>query len=332
MLASFIDSLPEKVRSTDDFQYGCKFRKKDKALEHLYVELPQSYKKYIALDIDKPGGAYFWDSVGLPPPTFVMVNPENAHCHYLYELNTAVYYTEQARRAPQKFFEATDIALTNMLGADLGYVGHFVKNPLHPHWRLIHHPARYDLDDFKEWGVNLRGHKHKQRLVESPEGRNTTLFHTLRHWAYRDVLQQGSYDLFQQDVDSKALSLNGAFLDCEKGILPAKEVLSTARSVGTWTWRHRATIGQQKNRGVMQLPADMSKTAKHAAGASYAHANNSAKQSTKAAVLQAAIALKASGTPVTQQSVAVHADVSLPTVRRLWGEVDTQLGLYKKRA
>lgn len=58
MYASFIQALPDKVRSTDDFQYGCKFRKKEKALEHLYVELPQSYKKYIALDIDRPGTAY----------------------------------------------------------------------------------------------------------------------------------------------------------------------------------------------------------------------------------------------------------------------------------
>ncbi|GKS97668.1 replication initiation protein [Acidovorax sp. SUPP2825] len=331
MLKAFINALPDKVRSTDDFQYGCKFRKKRKALQHLYVELPQFYKKYIALDIDKPGSAYFWDSVGLPPPTFVIVNPENAHCHYLYELKIPVYYTEQARRAPQKFFEATDIALTNLLGADLGYVGHFIKNPLHPHWRLIHHPVRYDLEDFMEWGVELKGNKNKQCLKESPEGRNTTLFDTLRLWAYQDVLHQSSYEPFQQDVDSKALSLNGAFLDCEKGVLPAKEVLSTAKSVGNWTWRHRSTIGQQKNRGIMQLPADMPKTAKQVAGASYAHANNSAKQSTREAVLQAAIGLKALGIPITQQSVAIRADVSMRTVKNHWNYVDTQVGLYEKK-
>lgn len=332
MYGSFIEALPDKVRSTNDFQHGTKFRRKDNALNCLYVELNQFYKKFIALDIDIPGAAYLWDELGLPPPTFVMVNPENAKCHYLYELKTPVYYTEASRRAPQKFFEATDIALTNMLRADLGFVGHFVKNPLHPHWRVICHHATYDLEDFKEWGVDLRGHKHKQVLRESLEGRNTTLFDTLRHWAYQDVLQQASYAVFQQAVDSKAHSFNGLFLDCEKGILPAKEVLSTAKSVGTWTWRHKDTIGNQKNRGVMQLPPDMSKKAKQAAGASYAHANNSAKQSTKETVLQAAIALKAAGTPVTQQSVAIRADVSLLSVKNYWQEVDSQLGLYKKRS
>lgn len=159
MYNDFIEALPDKVRSTNDFQFGTKFRDKNKALGHLYIELNQFYKKFIVLDIDKPGSAYLWDELGLPPPTFVVINPENAKCHYLYELNIPVYYTEAARRAPQRFYEATDIALTHMLGADLSYVGKFTKNPLHPHWNVICHHATYDLEDFKEWGLELRSHK-----------------------------------------------------------------------------------------------------------------------------------------------------------------------------
>lgn len=333
MFNSFIAALPTKVRSTNDFQqYGTKFRDKSKALEHLYIEVNQLYKKFIVLDIDKPGSAYLWDELGLPPPTFVVINPKNAKCHYLYELKTPVYYTENSRRAPQKFFEATDIALTHLLGADLSYVGKFTKNPLHPHWIVLFHQVSYDLEDFQEYGLSLRGNKSKQILRESPEGRNTTLFDTLRHLAYLAVKTHDSYATFAEVVDSKALSINGAFLDCEKGILPAKEVLSTARSVSTWTWRHKDRIGNGKNRGVLKLPQDMSLKAKQAAGASYTHSNNSAKQSTREAILAAAIALKAAGTPITQQSVAIRADVSLPTVRRHWNEVDGQLGLYKKAA
>ena len=331
MYESFVEALPSKVRSTNDFELsGTRFRTKENALGCLYIELNQFYKRFIALDIDKPGSVHFWEDISLPPPTFIVINPKNGHCHYLYELKTPVYYTEAARRAPQKYFENTDIALTNLLGADLAYVGKFTKNPLHTHWYVIHHNVSYDLEDFAEWGIDLRGHRHKQVLKESPEGRNATLFDTLRHWAYQDVLQQGSYDVFQQAVDAKALSVNGLFLDCEQGTLPAKEVLSTARSVGTWTWRHKDSIGNQKNRGVMQLPADMSMKAKQAAGASYS--NTIRPKATKDAVLQAAIALKAAGTPITQQSVAIRADVSLLSVKRYWQEVDSQLGLYKKRA
>jgi Replicase family/Primase C terminal 1 (PriCT-1) len=330
MYNSFIEALPDKVRSSSDLEYGCRFRKKDKALEHRYVELPQLYKKFIALDLDIPGSAYLWDLRGLPPPTYIVINPKNAHCHYLYELKTPVYYTEASRRAPQKYFEATDIALTNLLGADLGFVGHLVKNPLHPHWHTICHRVTYDLEDFKEWGIDLRGHKLKQVLRESLDGRNTTLFDTLRHWAYVEVRTAPSYADFQQGVDNKAQSFNGMFIDCKKGVLPIKEVLSTAKSVGAWTWRHKDSIGNQKNRGVMELSSDMSLGAKQAAGAGYTHELR--KQSNKVAIIQAAIALKAVGTPITQESVRIRADVTLSAVRTYWNEVDQAVGLYKKMA
>lgn len=129
MFESFVESLPTKVRSTDDFEFGTRFRNKSNALKFRYVEANQFYKKHIILDIDEPGSAYWWEDRNLPPPTIVVINPENAHCHYLYELKTPVYYTEESRRAPQKFYENTDIALTDVLGADLAYVGKFVKNP-----------------------------------------------------------------------------------------------------------------------------------------------------------------------------------------------------------
>lgn len=182
MYASFIQALPDKVRSAEFKDEGTKFRKREKALGYRYVELNQLYKKFIALDIDTPGSAYLWDEHGLPPPTIVVVNPENAHCHYLYELNTPVYYTEEARRAPQKFYEATDIALTRLLGADAAFTGHLVKNPLHPSWRTICNHRSYDLEDFQEYGVDLTPHRRKEVLRDSGIGRNTTLFDTLRHW------------------------------------------------------------------------------------------------------------------------------------------------------
>lgn len=332
MHESFIDSLPTKVRCTDDFEIGTKFRSKNKALDCLYLELNQLYRKFIALDIDRPGAAYLWDERNLPAPTYVMTNPSNGHCHYLYELRTPVYYTEAARRAPQKYLENIDLALTHLLGADLAYVGKFVKNPLHPHWYVDYHPVRYDLEDFKEWGVNPRSHKRRAIIEESSQGRNHALFNSLRNWAYVEVHQHTVYGAFQEAVDETALNMNKSFIDGPKGILPFKEVLSTSKSVGTWTWRRRETIGQQKNRGVMQLAADMSKSAKQAAGASYAHANNSAKQYTRDAVVGAAIALKAAGIPITQQSVAIRADVSVPSVRRFWNDVDAQIGLYRKLA
>ena len=281
MFESFIEALPDKVRSTNDFEeYGTRFRKKNNALQYRYVELNQLYKKFIVLDLDEPkneskkknklGSAFLWEEKGLPPPTYVVINPENAHCHYLYELKVPVYYTEHAHRAPQKFYENTDLALTNVLGADLAYVGKFTKNPLHPSWRTIRHGALYDLEDFAEYHLDLRSHKQKQKLADSLGGRNTTLFDTLRHWAYQEVKQHGTYAVFQQVVDNKALSINKLFLDNLNGILPAKEVLSTAKSISKWTWKHRNSIGNgNKNRGVIELPENMPIKEKQAQGAAY---------------------------------------------------------------
>jgi hypothetical protein len=271
MFESFIEALPDKVRSAEYKDEGTRFRRKEKALAYRYVELNQLYKKFIALDLDTPGSAFLWDERGLPPPTFVIVNPKNTHCHYLYELKTPVYYTEEARRAPQKFYEATDIALTHMLGADLGFTGHLVKNPIHPSWLRMCHNTRYDLEDFQDYGVDLRAYKRKLALRESGIGRNTTLFDTLRHWAYVEVKKYPSLATFQASVDTKALTINGHFIDHLNGVLPTKEVLSTAKSVGKWTWKHRNSIGNQKNRGVLELPDDMPIKEKQALGADYSH-------------------------------------------------------------
>ncbi len=66
MHESFIAALPDKVRSAEFKDEGTRFRKKEKALAYRYVELNQLYKKFIALDIDKPESAFLWDERGLP--------------------------------------------------------------------------------------------------------------------------------------------------------------------------------------------------------------------------------------------------------------------------
>ncbi|MFU0418343.1 replication initiation protein, partial [Acinetobacter baumannii] len=100
MIEDFVVSLPDKVRSTDSFEEGTKFRSKNSALGFRYIEHNQIYRKYIVIDVDKEKSAYLWEDLGLPPPTIITVNPATTHSHYLWELKTPVIFTEAGRSHP----------------------------------------------------------------------------------------------------------------------------------------------------------------------------------------------------------------------------------------
>ncbi|NMV38255.1 replication initiation protein [Ralstonia insidiosa] len=267
MIEDFVVSLPDKVRSTDSFEEGTKFRSKRSALDFRYIEHNQIYRKYIVIDVDKPGSAYLWEDLGLPPPTIVTVNPATTHSHYLWELKTPVIFTEAGRAHPKRFYENVDSALTYAIpGADPAYVGKFTRNPLHTYWRTIVHKVSYELADFGEY-VDLTPARKRIDLVWNIEGRNSTLFDTVRLWAYMAVKTCVFYADFHERVVFKAHEVNQQFSDLPGGMLPAKEVLSTARSIADWTWRHKRDYF--RNRGVMDLPEDMPLQEKQRKGATY---------------------------------------------------------------
>ncbi|WP_261521707.1 replication initiation protein [Burkholderia multivorans] len=300
MFEELIDSLPEKVRSTDGFDEGTKFRKREKALGFKYIEHNQLYKKYIVVDVDTPGSAFLWEELGLPPPTIITVNPTTTHCHYLWELKTPVIFTEAGRTQPKRFYENVDSALTHSIpGADPAYVGMFTRNPLHTYWRTIVHKVSYDLADFGEY-LDLTPLRKRSELVWNILGRNSTLFDTVRHWAYIAVKYAPSCSVFHQQTNIKAHEINLGFQDLPGGMLPAKEVLSTARSIAEWTWKHRND--NFKNRGVLDLPEDMSLQEKQREGAIYT--NEQRTESVEEKIKLAIMRTKEAGRPLTMMHLA----------------------------
>ena len=324
MFDSFIDSLPEKVRSTNNFEEGTKFRKKENALEFKYLEVSQFLKKQIIIDIDRPGAANDWEYKNLPAPSWIAINPKNAHCHYCYQLNTPVVYTEAGRRAPQQYFEAVDNALTNCLDGDKAYIGKFTKNPLHPAWKIITHYTSYDLADFQEY-IDLTP-RRKIDLNIDIEGRNCTLFHTLRFFAYRVVKKHIDYEKFKAEVEDRGFRINLEFADWASGQLNAKEVLQTINSIAKWTWKRRYTIGNYINRGVMNLPDSMPLVEKQKASAIYS--NELRTKTVLESIIESAKVLKSQGTPITQQSVSIHSKCSMGSIKRNWNQVAKMFGIY----
>ncbi|KCB47961.1 replication initiation protein [Bordetella hinzii] len=324
MIEELIESLLGKLNSTDNFEDGTKYRRKDKALGYRYIEHNQLYKRYIVLDIDSPSSAFLWEEKNLPAPTIITISPESGRCHYLWELKTPVIYTQAGRRAPQRFYEAVDIALTRAVpGADPAYVGRFTKNPCHPHWKVLQHRVSYEFEDFMEY-VDITSQRELQRY-QNGLGRNCTLFDNLRFWAYPAVKLYDAYEDFQEDVNTQAFNINAEFAGSPAGTLFYKEVLSTAKSVGTWTWRHRHD--KRVNRGVMALPADMLLAEKQRQAAAYT--NEAKMNDTQKRIIASVTALKAQGTAITQNSIAVHSGLSLRSVKRNWSQVEYQFSIYK---
>ncbi|QJP72080.1 replication initiation protein [Burkholderia glumae] len=220
MIEELIKSLPNKVSSTDNFEDGTRYRKRDKALGYRYIEHNQLYKKFVIVDVDSPGGAFLWEDLNLPAPSLVTISPDSGRCHYLWGLKTPVIYTDGGRRSPQRFYEAVDVALTHAIpGADPAYVGKFTKNPCHPYWKVIQHRVSYDLEDFSEY-LDLTAKRKAQRHINS-EGRNSTLFDSLRFWAYPAVKIYDSYSDFQEDVNAQAFLINRDFFGNALGVAAA---------------------------------------------------------------------------------------------------------------
>ena len=172
------------------------------------------------------------------------------------------------------------------------------KNPEHPSWRtIVHNKAVYDLEDFQEW-MDITPTRKLHKLLQNGDGRNTTLFNNLRLWAYTEVKTHSSYEVFLLSVDSKAFKFNHEFDALEAGSLQAKEVLSTAKSIGRWTWKHRHSLRAPKV-PIMNLPADMPLREKQSAGAFYSHKvrTESIDEKIKAAIFNT----KAKGLPLERK-------------------------------
>lgn len=325
--------------STDDFEWGTKYRKKAASLEHKYIQLNQLYKKYLVVDIDEDRreSVFCYEELGLPTPSIITINtrPKNGRFntpHFLWELKTPVIYTEAGRSAPQRLYERVDNALTQAfrprIKSDLNYVGLFTKNPLHPHWKTITNDVAYDLEDFGEY-VDIGTSGRKTGLKLDGEGRNCTLFHNLRFWAYQEVREHEYYEDFLESVREKGYVMNTELGALPCGDLPYKEVLGIANSIGRWTWRHQHELDGIKNRGIMQL--NTSNLALEEKQSLSADRTNAVRKNTTRSTLLASITLmKAQGTSITQNTLQIHSRISLRTIKNHWHELESLI--YKRAA
>jgi hypothetical protein len=315
-LDDFYAHLNKAVITTNDFAQGTKFRKREKVDQFAYCGLNQMYRSYLSFDLDMMGGAIYYEVVGLPPPTIITINPENAHCHYLYRLNTPVAYHKNSRSAPQDYFEAVQNEMEIRLRADNAYNHTLTKNPLHPRWKTVTNPASYDLSDFSEY-FDLP-HRTSVRPIPANvliRGRNDLLFHTLRLWAYKAVQGiYGSVDL-ESAVYDQALEINDGF----EHPLPLSEVKATAKSVARWTYKYEGQFGGNKRPKVLQFSGETAEQ-RMSMGADYTNGVRCAK-SLQTLRDAAAILKTIHGEKLKISHLVKHTGMNIKTVRKYFSQI-----------
>lgn len=210
-------------------------------LPYLQLNSP-AFCAWIILDIDRRGAAEAWLDAGLPPPTYVAVNPANGHAQLGYALSAPVCKTDAARQKPLQYLAAIEYAYTAKCRADFGFVGPLSKNPLHDMWE-VWEPANapaYELHYLAEF-VDL---PKRLPLRMAGVGRNCDLFEKLRRWAY--VAVRGFWGPGRGEQFEKAVLHQAEAFNVFEVPLAFSEVKGIARSVSRYVWRNTTPTGFRK--------------------------------------------------------------------------------------
>lgn len=245
----FRQHLSRRPYCSNNPHFGVWPRSREVATSYAYIQPNAPWRHaYITLDLDRPGAAFAAEEVGLPIPTFSVVNPVTAHAHLLYELEYPVF-PERSQKADWLLRLVTG-GLSRMLESDPAYTGTLVQNPLHHRWHTIGCDNRFTLDFLAE---HILPHLLKPAQLgtyplSSPRSRNCDLFDKVRLSAYKLV----------KLVESKNCLYDGVYQLCQdfnaySPPLPTSELRTIARSISSYTWRcrFRLTSASSKNRGIL---------------------------------------------------------------------------------
>ena len=234
----FSSNLPKKPYCSNDLSYGLKVRGVQWAIKSPYIQPNNPVRKlWLLYDIDRPiCPDEITDDLNLPAPTLFVQNKKNNHAHLLYALETPVYMAGNASARAIRFAGAVDVAISQKLDADAGYVGLIAKNPLNDTWRTYSIGNTYDLAELAEYIELSKFSDRRKNLPEIGLGRNCTLFDQTRKWAYKAIREYRgqSSSLWHEEVFTQALCYNTGFT----APLPLSEVKASSKSIANFCLRN----------------------------------------------------------------------------------------------
>jgi len=243
-LKPFFDHAPHRPYCTNRLDQGLQVRPLRYALAYRYLQANSPAQVWtIVTDIDRDIAAQVsgqdW-TLGGPEANAIALNPENGHGHALIYLAAGVTRTSAGRLAPLRYLAAIERGLCLAYGGDPAYSGLITKNPISKSWRTIErHGKLWTLDELAAV-LDLKASNAKAFIPEPGEaygsGRNVSLFHQARFWAYRAIRAFWAPDglpRWHEAVLKHVEALNGQF----PAPLPYSEVKAIAKSIAKWTWR-----------------------------------------------------------------------------------------------
>lgn len=224
----FYDRLSPSPYCTDDFKFGIKIRNKKSAINFKNIQHNSPSRiSAIVFDLDFEDSAHKWEDSNLPQPTWIAINPKNAHAHVGYMLKTPVYNGKNASQKALNYLKSINNTYAQKLDSDVNYGGLLTKNPIHSSWNSIISGKLYELGDLAEY-VDLKIIPKKQ---ENILGRNCELFNNLRQHAYRIYFDyMNDIDKFSDVMKIYANSLNYTF----QKPLGKNELDAVVKSVCKW--------------------------------------------------------------------------------------------------
>lgn len=294
-----------------------------------YIQINQPTKVcWLVFDIDEPN-PHIWEDRLLPPPNIITITPETGTSHLCYAIDP-VCISKNGNPKIVSYMRAVQRAFVEKLGADRDYHSPVTKNPLHPKYRVLN-PTDYvySLGELAEYVDLNKGqfrntkHQTEDGIVTNAEGRNCTLFDSLRVWAYQYAIEardSGNYERWYKRVLDKSEQLNGRIAKkLKKSPLPHAEVKSTAKSVAKFCWEKYN--GSKIKRGIMEMAGtDIPLKSKQRLSARRTH---KIKGQTSLNKIEGAVRIiAAKQEKINKSNVGRYAGLTRQTVGKYWDHVE----------
>ncbi|WP_201545597.1 replication initiation protein [Psychrobacter sp. H7-1] len=196
-LAELYQDLPTTLRCSPH-KNNTDFRRKSpkQIAQNAYIGYnTPKVTTFIVIDLDYDGSIFAYHDTGIPRPQFVLKNPKNGHCQYLYRLKDPVTFFKSSRNTPIRLLNAVTDALNDVLGGDKAFTGYLAKNALNSAHEVYYTGAEpYTLGEIASYLdlPDLNSSQAEQAHNDEFYGRNDAIFNTVRKIAI-SIAYTGTY-------------------------------------------------------------------------------------------------------------------------------------------